>query len=225
MACALSIPYAGSRIALARTAARGQFTGGGSMRARLALFFTGALLAVQAQGQNTEPPTDHTSRADRFQLMTDYTQGVAPQTDKRLYAFATTFRFTPDPRWKHPILPKEPRVEKLFGIDLSHYNDDDCKCVAAWASLRNQKVRYADLKAGLAVNFADRAYKAYRKRAKALPADRTIHAGAYHFLAPTSDSATRANNFITSIGKTVAADDLAQHSTSSGSQTTPYISS
>jgi lysozyme len=178
------------------------------MGAKFILFFTGALLAFHAQGQNTEPLTDDASRADLFSLMIEYAQGASSPAEKQLYAYPLAFKFPHDALWKHPVLQQSPRLDQVFGIDLSHHNVDNCKCIVDWPLLRKQEVRYAYLKASQGVRYVDPEYHSYRKGAKALPTDMMIHIGAYHFLTASGDPIAQARNFLAYIGKAVAVDDL-----------------
>jgi lysozyme len=178
------------------------------MSAKFVLFFIGVLLSIHARGQNTEPLTDDASRADLFTLMIEYSQGAAPPAEKEYYAFPQTFKFPHDALWKHPVLQQSPRGGQVFGIDLSHHNFDNCKCVVDWPLLRKQEVRYAYLKASQGVKYVDPQYHGYHKGAKALTDNLTINTGAYHFLTASGDPDAQAQNFLRYIGKTVPVDDL-----------------
>jgi lysozyme len=178
------------------------------MTAKHAVLIIGFVLTTHVRGQNTEFLTDDASRADLFSLMVEYSQGAAPPQEKQLYAYPLAFKFPHDALWTHPVLQKIPRANQVFGIDLSHHNVDNCRCVVDWSLLRRQEVRYAYLKASQGLRYVDPEYHSYRKGAKALPSNMAIHTGAYHFLTAAGDPAAQAQNFLAYIGNTVSNADL-----------------
>jgi lysozyme len=92
--------------------------------------------------------------------------------------------------------PSDADDESIYGIDLSHHNEDGCRCEINWTDIENQKVTFAYLKAtqgatGRDARFADNWNELEKTR---------ILRGAYHFLSPFSSPEDQVQNFLKTMG-------------------------
>jgi lysozyme len=96
------------------------------------------------------------------------------------------------------------RVNSIFGIDISHHQSPDPKCRQPYnpsreidfSSLRQQEVRFVFVKATQGVGYRSCRFGDYWRALGALPEDRRVLRGAYHFLSSSSDAAQQAQSYI-----------------------------
>ncbi len=88
----------------------------------------------------------------------------------------------------------EVRRDSIFGIDISHYTDSKLR----FDLLSSQNVRFVYAKATQGVTFKDPKFGTYWKTMDALPADKKVLRGAYHFLSADSGSSAleQADRFV-----------------------------
>ncbi|VWD46805.1 Lysozyme M1 [Burkholderia contaminans] len=153
--------------------------------------------------------TNDASRAELFALMTAFLKGAATTHEERQqYAFPSAFVFPDDALWKNSTAQTDPRVDQVFGVDLSHHNAESCRCQINWALLSQQQVRFAYLKATQGVTGTDGFYLKYRTAARNLPAEHKIYVGAYHFLSADGSGEAQAAHFLKLVGEQLSEDDL-----------------
>lgn len=100
--------------------------------------------------------------------------------------------------------PLNVREDGIFGIDLSHHNEDNCNCKIDWNIVANQKISFAYLKATQGALFRDNKFD---NNWSALGEHPTIMRGAYHFLSAKNDPIDQAKNFLAKVG-TIRSKDL-----------------
>ena len=86
--------------------------------------------------------------------------------------------------------------ESIFGIDLSHHNEDGCNCKINWSDVEAQKVTFAYLKATQGATGQDTRFSNNWN----LLAQTSILRGAYHFLSPFSSPEDQVKNFLKMMG-------------------------
>jgi lysozyme len=118
------------------------------------------------------------------------------------------FRFDHDALWRNPVLDEDPRSDQIFGIDISHHLTDKCHCKVDWASLVDQKVAFAYLKATQGVNYYDRSFEPNLEGIRAFPSGKKIDVGAFHFLSADGSGEDQAKNFLDVVGSKLGKDDL-----------------
>jgi lysozyme len=94
--------------------------------------------------------------------------------------------------------PTDTRDTAIFGIDISHYTQDGCKCQLDWATVPTQKVFFVYLKASQGTVFID---DSFAPNWALLQSMQNIHRGAYHFLSGDADPTAQAQHFLTKLGK------------------------
>jgi lysozyme len=101
-------------------------------------------------------------------------------------------------------------VSSIFGIDVSHHNEDnkDCfpHCKINWASLQEQGVYFAYTKASQGTK-RDPRFGEYWADLGSLPQVNRVFRGAYHFLSSDGAADEQASYFLKVIG-TLGAGDL-----------------
>jgi len=100
--------------------------------------------------------------------------------------------------------PLHVRADGVFGIDVSHHNEDFCNCQIDWNVLSDQKISFAYLKATQGSLFRD---NKFLNNWTTLGKHPNIHRGAYHFLSARNDPIDQAKNYLSVIG-TLQAKDL-----------------
>jgi len=172
------------------------------------LALTLACSPLPASSQNVKVPlTDDPSRGELFEMMGEELQETTPSGEFSQFAFRANFRFPHDALWKNPSKDEDPRTNQVFGIDVSHHTTDDCKCKIGWSRITEQNVAFAYLKASQGVDYFDRSFKPNVEGLRALPADKKIAFGAYHFLSADGSAKDQAENFLQVVG-TLGAEDL-----------------
>ena len=105
-----------------------------------------------------------------------------------------------------PVLfrfPTHVREDGIFGIDVSHHNEDGCNCSIDWNAVANQKISFAYMKATQGAFYRD---VKFDNNWKILAQHPTIYRGAYHFLSSAHDPIDQAKNFLAKIGPMQAKD-------------------
>lgn len=175
--------------------------------AALALLLSVFPISANAQDQKTAL-TDDPSRGDLFRLMGETLESKVPASDFSQFAFRANFRFPHDALWRNPVTDEDPRTNQTFGIDISHHTTDDCHCRIDWLRIADQKVSFVYLKASQGVSSYDRSFKPNVDGLRALPPDKKIAIGAFHFLSADGSAGDQAANFLGVVGAQLGADDL-----------------
>jgi lysozyme len=84
------------------------------------------------------------------------------------------------------------RENSIFGLDISHYTKPDMD----FGALREQGIRYVFTKATQGVGFKDARFAEYWGKLGALPPERKVFRGAYHFLSASADPVAQADSFL-----------------------------
>ncbi len=99
------------------------------------------------------------------------------------------------------ILPTDAKDDSIFGIDVSHHNDENCKCKPGqdcseckidWTRIRDQKISFVYVKASQGTKYRDPTFD-YHWRTLA---QNNIPRGAYHFMSADEDPIVQAENFL-----------------------------
>ncbi len=112
------------------------------------------------------------------------------------------------------ILPSDTKGDAIFGIDVSHHNDENCRCKPGekcgeckidWSRIHTQKISFVYLKATQGTRYRDPTFD-YHWRTLA---QHNITRGAYHFMSADEDPIVQADNFVDKIelsGKLLTSD-------------------
>ena len=95
--------------------------------------------------------------------------------------------------------PKNTRDDALFGVDVSHWDEDNCGCTFNWTALADKKVVFAYVKASHGDNKDPD--PRFNKSWQALAKEPRIIRGAYHFFSSSSDPLTQAKSFVDKVNK------------------------
>jgi len=95
--------------------------------------------------------------------------------------------------------PKNTRDTALFGVDVSHWDEDNCSCTFNWTALADKKVVFAYVKASHGDNKDPD--PRFNKSWQALAKEPRIIRGAYHFFSSSSDPLTQAKSFVDKVNK------------------------
>lgn len=135
--------------------------------------------------------TDDASRADLFAkevipfgLREEQTGG--PVT----LAIPPTFNFPDDAKFDR--IENKPRVNSIFGIDISHH----LRTGMDFSLLKSQRVGFVYCKATQGVGFKDSKFGDFWKTLGALPTGDRVPRGAYHFLSSDSPGKDQADRFL-----------------------------
>ena len=99
------------------------------------------------------------------------------------------------------ILPTDAKGDSIFGIDVSHHNDENCRCKPGqncsdckidWARISDQKITFVYVKASQGTKYRDPTFE-YHWRTLA---QKNIPRGAYHFMSADEDPIVQADNFL-----------------------------
>jgi lysozyme len=163
----------------------------------------GSTITVRAE----EPLENDLSRAQLFNIMIDRLVDSAPAAEKNLYR-PGAFLFPHDAIWDDPTREVNARRNALFGIDVSHHNENDCRCKLDWSAIQAQKISFAYVKATQGATYYDKRFDEHWTDIKALPAGKKVYLGAYHFLSSDRSAEDQANNFIKAVVKKMDSEDL-----------------
>ena len=112
------------------------------------------------------------------------------------------------------ILPTDIKGDAIFGIDVSHHNDENCKCKPGqdcsdckidWNRIRDQKIFFVYVKASQGTKYRDPTFD-YHWRTLA---QKNMPRGAYHFMSADEDPVVQAENFLAKMeqdGKLLSVD-------------------
>ena len=132
--------------------------------------------------------TDDLSRQDLFEIVRkDATDGL---TKAQIRKFDLTAPFVFPEHTRRDVKLNKPRVNSIFGIDISHHNGSDVDLEGA----KMANARFVYVKATQGLKFRDPRFASNWARLGALPEGRRVHRGAYHFLSanlPGRDQALR----------------------------------
>jgi lysozyme len=150
---------------------------------------------VTTTGEELAPLTDDLSRADLFKLFiaSAAKENPAPGFARRSLSPKKSFKF-PEDAFKDE---GKPRANSIFGIDISHYTGRNF----SFDSLKEQNVRFVYAKATQGVRYKDDLFGLYWQALNALPAEKKVLRGAYHFLSSSADGAAQADTFLSFLEK------------------------
>lgn len=112
------------------------------------------------------------------------------------------------------VLPSDVLGDAIYGIDVSHYNDENCVCKAGqkcnqckidWTQVSTQKVAFAYIKATQGTRYVDPTFE-YHWR---MLAQNKVPRGTYHFMSADEDPVEQADHFVDKLedaGKLTPAD-------------------
>jgi len=136
------------------------------------------LAAGGASDAGKVPLSDEPSRDD----LAKYAASLEPPSR----AFPYEFRF-----------PDDVRTDKVFGIDVSHYQEN-----IEWEKVAKQGIRFAYIKATQGEEYYDPAFERNWPAAGKIEArDLSLRRGAYHFMTANGDPRLQAQNFLGTIGR------------------------
>jgi lysozyme len=153
---------------------------------------TVALTVVGARSISAEELqslVDEPSRADLFE------QFIVPKAkdaddQARAAALLGPFVFPADTTYDKTT--NRPRPNSIFGIDISHYEGAKIQ----FDQLKQQNVRFVYAKATQGVGYKDGRFEEYWRALAALPPDKSVSRGAYHFLSSSDDGVAQADRFL-----------------------------
>jgi lysozyme len=99
------------------------------------------------------------------------------------------------------FLPSDVKGNSIFGVDVSHHNDENCRCKPGeackeckidWSRAHTQKLSFVYLKASQGTRYRDPTFE-YHWRTLA---QHNIARGAYHFMSADEDPIEQADNFV-----------------------------
>lgn len=177
-------------------------------RQKLALVILSALTAIaplnsllaeetRSESSWTDLPDDKSEDTSRAALFKKYEIPAynpnSPENKNETLAIPTDFAFPRDAR-KDRLNHDIPRVNSIFGIDISHYTSPNLDMTL----LKQKDVKYIYIKATQGVSSKDKLFKKFWADAGNLPASIAIPRGAYHFLSSASDASgkAQANAFV-----------------------------
>ena len=173
-----------------------------AIRYGLMFIACGVLLAGIARAdENDASVSDGPSRGELFEAR--MRSDLGPNLGSLSAAVARPF-----------VLPSDVLGDAIYGIDVSHHNDENCVCKAGqkcnqckidWSQIPNQKVTFAYMKATQGTKYKDPTF-AYHWRTLA---QNKIPRGAYHFMSADEDPVDQADHFVDKLedaGKLTLAD-------------------
>jgi lysozyme len=161
------------------------------------VFFAGAVLADEKDASAGDGP----SRAELFEarMRAEIGSNISMLSAAAQRAFS---------------IPADILGDAIYGIDVSHYNDENCACAPGqkcdqckinWSKLTSQKIAFVYAKATQGTYFLDPTFS-YHWRALA---QQNIPRGAYHFMSADEDPLDQADYFVDKLeaaGKLAAGD-------------------
>jgi len=151
----------------------------------IAIALSSASFAASAQDWQTLK--DEPSRAELFE------QFIVPKNksdQERAFELVGPFVFPTDTTYDPTKNASRPNA--LFGIDVSHYEGPTIR----FDILRDQNVRFVYAKATQGVGYKDGQFAQYWAALGALPAEKKVWRGAYHFLSSSDDPVAQADSFV-----------------------------
>jgi lysozyme len=139
-----------------------------------------------------QPLTDDASRTDLFKRVIAAKLAETGQPPGPMEALPGTaakpFLFPQDAK----LDGDKPRENAIFGLDISHYTTPDLD----FGALREQGILFVFTKATQGTGFKDSRFAEYWGKLGALPPDKKVFRGAYHFLSSSADPAAQAESFL-----------------------------
>jgi len=130
---------------------------------------------------------DEPSRADLF------AQYIVPKTrpeEAQSFALLGPFVFPTDTTIDKT--KNAARTDVIFGIDISHYEDASIR----FDLMRDQNIRFVYVKATQGVGYKDGKFAQFWNAIGALPPEKKVLRGPYHFLASSGDPVAQADSFL-----------------------------
>jgi len=138
---------------------------------------------VQSHVRTKHALTDEPSREDLGEYGASVSTGVK--------AFPRAFKF-----------PADVKVDQLFGIDVSHYQDQ-----IDWDKIPAQGASFVFIKATQGADFYDPTFdRNWHKTASLHATFPRFHRGAYHFMTAVDSADLQAQNFLGTVGNGAASD-------------------
>lgn len=129
------------------------------------------------------------SREDLFTRMRLDDQANDPTRSKKSQTFALSMKFRFPADAINDFATGRPRVNSIFGVDISHHQTIDFPI----EMLAARKVDFLYMKASQGTTYVDDKFSRFWARAGRLPKGQQVHRGAYHFLTagdPSVDAAS-----------------------------------
>jgi lysozyme len=136
------------------------------------------LLSVQRGAAETLPLVNDFSRA---QLLEMWQFDEKPPSSGPQESLPEPFRF-----------PDDVRDGAVFGVDVSHHNEDNCRCSIDWSKLVSKKLSFAYVKVSQGSIYFDPRFRATWKQL----GQAKIARGGYHFLSSDDSPEAQAENFV-----------------------------
>ncbi|MDQ0513517.1 glycoside hydrolase family 25 protein [Ancylobacter amanitiformis] len=134
--------------------------------------------------------TDEPSRQDLFEIVRkDAMQGL---TQDQIRKFDLTAPFVFPEHTRRDVKLNKPRINSIFGIDISHHNGPDVDLEGS----KMANARFVYVKATQGLTFRDPRFASNWSRLGALAEGRKVHRGAYHFLSANQPGRDQALRFV-----------------------------
>lgn len=134
--------------------------------------------------------TNELSRQDLFEIVRkDAIEGL---TNEQIRRFDLTAPFVFPEHTRRDVKLNKPRVNSIFGIDISHHNGPDVDLEGS----KMANARFVYVKATQGLKFRDPRFGSNWSRLAALPEGRRVHRGAYHFLSANMPGRDQALRFV-----------------------------
>ncbi|RWQ41870.1 MAG: glycoside hydrolase [Mesorhizobium sp.] len=131
--------------------------------------------------------TDDASRSTLFQRIVEAKEKEPPMQGEP-FALSGQFTFP-----QHAAFDDElPRKDSYFGIDISHHNDPSIN----FRDFKQQKILFVYAKATQGTKFKDGKFADYYAALDALPDNKRLLRGPYHFLTAEGDGVAQADTFV-----------------------------
>src|SRR5262249_25687308 len=139
-----------------------------------------------------QPLTDDASRGELFQRVISAKLAESGQTIEGLKALPGSkrepFQFPQNAKFD----AGKPRENSIFGLAISHYTSPD----PDFSLLRDQGIFFVYVKATQSTGLKDSRFADFWKKLAALPPDKKLLRGAYHFLSSSTDATAQADTFL-----------------------------
>jgi lysozyme len=140
--------------------------------------------------------TSLTEQPSRHELYSNYVipAGLVEQQDSseaaKPLAIPDVFYFPTDAVTDN--LQKKPRVNSIFGVDISHHISDEIQLHL----LRVQGIKFVYMKATQGSKFKDGKFSKFWKTTGSLPENAAVDRGAYHFISSNINGKKQADSFV-----------------------------
>lgn len=155
-----------------------------SKHAGLLAFVLAVASSSGLSAQEWKTLEDEPSRKELF------AQFVAPKNQPETLALLGPFIFPTDTTTDKTN--NTSRTDVIFGIDVSHYESADIR----FDIMRDQNVRFVYAKATQGVGYRDGRFAQFWTALGALPPEKKVYRGAYHFLSSSDDPVAQADSFL-----------------------------